>query len=163
MYDYIKTQLEAEAITEEVANTLQSEAEKMITPLREESATHRTKASELEAKVNELNPFQEQAEQFKKEATEYKTKFETLNVAHKNGVKDVDYFNFELEKAKGKEDFSEETFINNLKTSKPYIFEQEQTHIKNGDNTPNREEPTFENKVKGISSFNELVKLQTTI
>lgn len=77
-------------------------------------------------------------------------------LAAKNGIEDIDYFEYSYNQAKGIEGFNEESFIDNLKESKPYVFGKSIVTPK-VDNTKNVGDPLdFSERVKNARTRADL-------
>jgi len=79
-------------------------------------------------------------------------------VASTNGIKDVDYFKHLIGNAAKDDKFNQETFLETLKTTKPYLFgEAIKPKI---DNSPNKTPKDFSEKVASAKTMAELYALQ---
>lgn len=82
-------------------------------------------------------------------------------IASKNEITDVDYFKHLLAIANKDESFVEDTFIENLKTTKPYLFKGAvQPKI---DNSPNKTPKDVSEKIKKATTMDELRALQSEV
>lgn len=78
-------------------------------------------------------------------------------LASENDVSDVDYFKHLLAEASKAETFESDTFIKQLKTTKPYLFDKTKIKI---DNSPNKTPTALNEKIKGAKTMDELRALQ---
>ncbi len=100
----------------------------------EANKTELEKLSEqLNSTVAEKQSLLEQMEQMK-----FKTEVSTLSA--QNGIKDVEVFEVMYEKASKNEGFEKDTFINQLKETRPYLFGQETQTKPKVDNTSNNKQ-----------------------
>ena len=121
-----------------------------------------------EAAKTELEKALEAAEQLKQEQETLRQKYETAekknmlnSIASKHGVKEVDYFELELNKVDRGEDFDMDAFVENLKVSKPSLFGE--VKAPKTDTSSNNSDPAdFKTKIQGLS-FAELQKLQASL
>lgn len=116
--------------------------------------------TELERAKAEADALKEEMARFAKEKSEAEAKATVNAMAAKHGIKDVDYLSFALKNAGG--EFDEETFINDLKENKPYLFGQPSRP--RTDFSPNNGNPpsTVKDKVKGMT-MEELRKFQNSL
>lgn len=123
-----------------------------------------------EASKTELQKAQELAESLKQEKEALANEFSTIQkkntlaqTAIKYGVKEVDYFELEYNKAQGQDGFDLDTFVAGLKVSKPSLFGDTRAPALNTDNSGNKgDAPTLKSKLQGLS-LQELIKLQNTL
>jgi len=80
-----------------------------------------------------------------------------------NGINDADYFKHLLQQAAGSEDFEEGSFIESLKTEKPYLFNGGQVQAKRVDSSPNKAQLDVSERVKNATTMAELYALQNEI
>jgi len=83
-------------------------------------------------------------------------------VSH-NGINDADYFKHLLQQAARSEDFEEGSFIESLKTEKPYLFNGAQVQSKKVDSSPNKAQLDVSERVKSATTMAELYALQNDI
>lgn len=127
---------------------------------RQQEEAERT---ELERASNTIEELTAQVENANKQMSQMQEESKLSALALQNGVQDVDYFKYAYNQAKTSEGFSEESFVNSLKESKPYVFGQSVAtpptdKSGNGAGSPN----DLASKVQGLS-FSELQKLQNQL
>jgi hypothetical protein len=128
----------------------------------------KAKSDAEKADKTELEKALEAVKTANDEKDELSRKYETVekrnllnSIAAKHGVKEVDYFELELNKVERGEDFNIDTFVEGLKTSKPSLFgvtKTANTDTSNNGGNP----PEFKDKLKGLT-LNELIKLQQSL
>ena len=121
-----------------------------------------------EANKTELEKMLEQNEMLNKaiEGLENTNKnlladMEIQKVVSQNGINDTDYFKHLLAQASGQEDFEQEVFIETLKTSKPYLFNDGASNQpKKVDASSNKASLNVNDRISNATSMAELYKLQ---
>ena len=117
--------------------------------------------TDLEKLQEQLKSLEDEKNNLAQSLNQTKKQAEIKDLALKYGVKESDYFEMALDKAKSKDDFNEDQFIQQLKESKPFVFGggvKTDNSSNGGGDTP---KPLAE-QLKG-KSFAELQKLQASL
>jgi len=119
---------------------------------------NRTELEKAQATISELNKTIETSSS----AMQQMKEMNDINaLALKYGIKEVDYFKYAYNQAKGSDNFNADTFIVGMKESKPYVFgkvEAPNTDSSRGKGDPN----SLASQVKG-KTFQELQKMQQNL
>ena len=116
--------------------------------------------TELQKAQEYIKSLQEAKDNIEAEANKLKSQIAISSMAAKNGIKEVDVFEILYDKEKNKDDFNAESFIEELKVAKPYIFG---VSVKTDNTSIAKTEPkSFADSLKGLS-IRELEKLSKNI
>ena len=128
--------------------------------IQKQKELEESQKTEMQKNTEAMEALKAENEKLMKERDANKAQATVNAMAVKHGIKDVDYFSYELKKANVGEDFNEDEFIKNLKESKPYVFGQKP----NTDFSSNKENQgtSLKDKVAG-KSFKELRELQKNL
>ena len=151
----------SEKATTKILDSLGVESVDDIKALMEEKQQlEDAKKTEQERLEEQLQQLKAEKEKMETEATKAQLKSEINSLAAKNGIKDVEYFEYQYLRNVGKEDFDADTFVEGLRESNSQMFGANPPKT---DTSSNKNEQTdFKDKLKGLS-FNELVKLQSQV
>ena len=129
--------------------------------IADRKAQEEAQKTELEKLQEQLEAERAEKEKLANERAELAKKSKLNELAAKHGIKETDYFEVQLNKAQNSEDFNEDQFIESLKKDKPFVFGQ--TVKTDSSSNSNNQANTFADKVAGITSMEELKKLQQTL
>lgn len=121
--------------------------------------------TELQKAMEAVEAANREKEAILKEAEELRKKNSIQGLAVEHGIKELDYFELELNKRSGEDGFDKEKFIESLRVEKPFIFGSDAPKPKvitdttgNGSDKPG----DLASQLEGLS-LNELKKLQSKL
>jgi hypothetical protein len=143
----------AEKATKELLESLGIEdvdtLKNIVTTQKEAQEAEKT---ELQKMQEQLEALQNEKSTLEKTMTEAQKNAKINSLAAQHGIKEIDYFRYEFEKASGQEGFNEETFISGLLSAKGALLGiNSTTH-----NVPN---PQSQNNQKGAIRRSDFEKL----
>lgn len=113
-------------------DTLDS-AKSAISGFKESEDNGKTEIDKLMDKINGLT---ESFDKMGKENLKLKEHGDILELATKNGVKELDFFEFDYNNAKKEESFDVDKYMEGLKEKKPFLFGEKETPSNRPDNSP---------------------------
>jgi len=144
-------------LVEELGLSNIDELKNLVTAKKEADEANK---SELEKAMETIATLTNTIDTLESDTNSYKSKLELQQVANEHSIGDTDYFNHLLAQAKQSEEFQMETFVESLKSEKPYIFKNNVQPKKIDSSNNSQQSPDFGTKVKSATSMAELYALQ---
>jgi len=120
--------------------------------------------SDLDKAAELINTLNARIEGLESNNNQMKSDMEIQKVVNANGINDADYFKHLMAQASAGEDFEQDTFIEQLKGEKPYLFNNGvDSQPKRVDATSNKATLNAADRIKSTTSMAELYRLQDEI
>jgi len=120
--------------------------------------------SDLDKAAELINTLNARIEGLESNNNQMKSDMEIQKVVNANGINDADYFKHLMAQASANEDFEQDTFIEQLKGEKPYLFNNGvDSQPKRVDATSNKATLNAADRIKSTTSMAELYRLQDEI
>ncbi len=145
----------AEKATKSLLETLGVEdVDTLKATINKQKEVEEANKTEVQKALDKIKKKEDELLNVKRELDSYKTKATISSIALQNGVKDLDYLEFEYQKQVQTEGFNIASFVNSLRETKPYLFEK--TQVKT-DTSNNKGDPrSLEERVKNAKTQKEL-------
>ena len=127
--------------------------------LKAKAEAEEAQKTELEKLHEQLEAAKVEAENAKKEREQTLESLQIQSLANESGVNDIEYFKFMRDQAKANEGFNDAEFLESLKETKPFLFNNNQMAKPKIDSSSNKGELEISQRIKGAKTMAELDKL----
>jgi membrane-associated HD superfamily phosphohydrolase len=127
--------------------------------LKAKAEAEEAQKTELEKLHEQLEAAKLEAENAKKEREQTLESLQIQSLANESGVNDIEYFKFMRDQAKASEGFNDAEFLESLKETKPFLFNNNQMAKPKIDSSSNKGELEISQRIKGAKTMADLDKL----
>lgn len=127
--------------------------------LKAKAEAEEAQKTELEKLHEQLEAAKVEAENAKKEREQTLESLQIQSLANESGVNDIEYFKFMRDQAKASEGFNDAEFLESLKETKPFLFNNNQMAKPKIDSSSNKGELEISQRIKGAKTMADLDKL----
>jgi membrane-associated HD superfamily phosphohydrolase len=127
--------------------------------LKAKAEAEEAQKTELEKLHEQLEAAKLEAENAKKEREQTLESLQIQSLANESGVNDIEYFKFMRDQAKASEGFNDAEFLESLKQTKPFLFNNNQMAKPKIDSSSNKGELEISQRIKGAKTMADLDKL----